>query len=95
LLDLDFADAGLDRPLGEVAVADDLLPPGLVLEVGMGVDPGGDLGLDGLGQEATCPVPQDVGQHVLARRQWHDADVGCRLAHGGVLLGLVGHRCAL
>ena len=49
LLDRDRSDAGLDRPLGQVAVADDLLPPGLVFEVGVGVDPGGDLGLDGLG----------------------------------------------
>jgi hypothetical protein len=32
-----------------VAVADDLPPAGLVLEVGVGVDPGGDLSLDGLG----------------------------------------------
>jgi hypothetical protein len=61
----------------------------------VGVDPGRDLGLDGVGQEATCPVLQDVGQHILARRLWHDADIGGRLAHGGVLLGLVGHRCAL
>ena len=88
-------DAGLDGPLGQVAVADDLAASPVVLEVGVGVDPGGDLGLDGLGQQASGPVPEEVGEHVLARGQGHDADVGGRLAHGGVLLGLVGHRCAL
>ena len=31
LLDLDVAQAGLDRPLGQVAVADDLAAPGRVL----------------------------------------------------------------
>jgi site-specific DNA recombinase len=91
LLDLNRADAGLDGPPGQAAVADDLLAARGVLEVGMGVDPGGDLGLDGLGQEPSGPVPQQVRQHVLARREGHDADVDGRLGHGGVLLGLVGH----
>ena len=90
LLDLDGPDAGLDGPLGEVAVADDLAASLVVLEVGMVVDPGGDLGLDGLGQEASSPVPKEVGKHVLAGDHGHDADLGCRLTHGGVLLGLVG-----
>ena len=65
--------------------------PGVVLEVGVGVDPGGDLGLDGLGEHPPGPVPEDLGEDVLALGQGHDADVGGRLAHGGVLLGLVGH----
>ena len=39
----------------EMAVADDLLPPGLVLEVGVVVDPGGDLGLDGLASIRRAP----------------------------------------
>ena len=90
LLDLDVPEAGLDGPLGEVAVADDLAAPGVVLEVGVGVDPGGDLGLDGLGQEPPGPVPEEVGEDVLAGCQGHDPDLGCRLIHGGVLLGLVG-----
>ena len=84
-------DAGLDGPLGEMAVADHLLAPGLVLEVGVVVDPGGDLGLDGLGEHPPGPVPEDLGEDVLAGGQGHDADVGGRLVHGGVLLGLVGH----
>ena len=57
LLDLDGPDAGLDGPLGQVAVADHLLAPGLVLEVGVVVDPGGDLGLDGLGEHPAGPRP--------------------------------------
>ena len=84
-------DAGLDGPLGEMAVADHLLAPGLVLEVGVVVDPGGDLGLDGLGEHPAGPVPEELGEDVLAGGQGHDADVGGRLIHGGVLLGLVGH----
>ena len=40
--------------------------PGVVLEVGVVVDPGGDLGLDGLGQQPSGPVPEEVGEDVLA-----------------------------
>ena len=66
LLDLDGPEAGLDGPLGEVAVADDLAASLVVLEVGVVVDPGGDLGLDGLGEQAPGPVPEEVGEDVLA-----------------------------
>ena len=72
-------DAGLDGPLGQVAVADHLAAPGVVLEVGVVVDPGGDLGLDGLGEHAPGPVPEELGEDVLAGGQGHDADVGGRL----------------
>ena len=91
LLDLERPDAGLDAPLGQMAVADHLLPPGLVLEVGVDVDPGGDLGLDGPGEHPPGPLPEDLGEDVPAGGQGHDADVDGRLVHGGVLLGLVGH----
>src|SRR5262249_8884087 len=86
LLDLDRADAGLDGPLGPMASADHLLVPGLVLEVGVGRDPGGGLGLDGLGEHPTGTVPEDLGEDVLLGGQRHDTDVGGRLVHGGVLL---------
>jgi hypothetical protein len=76
---------------GEVAVADDLTASLVVLEMGMVVDPGGDLGLDGLGQQTSGSVPQEVGEPILAGGQGHDSDLGRRLTHGGVLLGLVGH----
>ena len=90
MLDLDRPDAGQDGPLGEVAIAHHLLVPGVILEVGVIVEPGGDLGLDGLGEHPAGAIPEDLGEDVLAGRQGHDADVGGRLVHGGVLLGLVG-----
>lgn len=90
LLDLDGSDAGLDGPLGQMTVADDLASSVVVLEVGVA---GGDLGLDGLGQQASSPAPEEVGEHVLAGGQGHDADLGGRRTRGGVLLSLVGHRC--
>ncbi len=86
LLDLDRTEPGEDGPLGVRAVADDLATSGLVLEVGMIVDPGGDLGLDGPGEHLAGSAPEDLGQDVLALGQWHDADLGGRLTHGGVLL---------
>jgi site-specific DNA recombinase len=89
-LDLDVAQPGLDGPLGQVAVADDLATSLVVLEVGVVVDPGGDLGLGGLGEHPPCPVPEEVGKDILAGGRGHDADLGGRVTHGGVLLGLVG-----
>src|SRR5262249_27442794 len=89
-LDLDGSDAGQDGPLGQVAVADDLLAARPVLEVGPLVEVGGDLGLDGLGEQGAGPPAQDVGQGVVARGRWPGDGDGCRLIHGGVLLGHFG-----
>ena len=50
----------------------------------------GDFGLDGPREHLTGSLTADLGQDVMAPRQWHDADVGGRLTHGGVLLCLVG-----
>lgn len=72
------------------AVTDDLATSGLVLEVAMIVDPGSDLGLNGPGEHLTGPLAEDLGQDVMAPGQWQDPDLGGRLAHGGVLLCLVG-----
>ena len=55
LLDLDLAEAGLDGPLGEVAVADDLASPVVALEMGVGVDPGEDLGLEASARRRRAP----------------------------------------
>ena len=55
LLDLDIAQAGLDGPPGQVAVVDDLASPGLVLEVGMGLDPGEDFGLEASANNRLAP----------------------------------------
>ena len=73
-----------------MAIADHLPPPGLVLEVGVAVDPGGDLGLEVLGEQPAGAVPQELGEDILASGLRHGEDVGGRLVHGGVLLGLVG-----
>src|SRR5262245_40845731 len=78
-----------------MAVTDHLLAAGFVLEVGVVSDPGGDLGLDGLGEHLAGAVAEDLGEDVLAGGQGHDADVGGRLVHGGVLLGLVGRMVCL
>jgi hypothetical protein len=69
---------------------DDLAATGIIHEVVVGGDVGGDLGLDGLGEHPPGPVPEDLGEDVLALGQGDDADLGGRLIHGGVLLGLVG-----
>ncbi|WZP01040.1 caspase family protein [Isosphaeraceae bacterium EP7] len=61
----------------------------------MGVDPGEDLGLDGLGQETSGAVPQEVGQDVLDAGHWPGDWEGCRLFHGGVLLGHFGRLVVL
>ncbi len=90
LLDRDRPQAGENGPLGTRAVADDLATTGLVAEVGVRVDPACNLGLDGPGQHLTGSLSADFGENVLAPGQWHDANVGDRLARGGVLLCLVG-----
>ena len=41
-------------------------------------------------EDSTGPNPHDLGEDVLACRRGHDADVGGRLVHGEVLLGLSG-----
>jgi hypothetical protein len=61
LLDIDGPDAGLDRSLGEVAVADNLPATGLILEVAVLIDPGGNLGLDGFSQATVGTRSEDVG----------------------------------
>jgi hypothetical protein len=43
-------------PLGQVAVADDLLADRLVSEVGTGLQASGDLGLNGLGEQDAGPL---------------------------------------
>jgi hypothetical protein len=80
LLDLVIAKAGLDLSIGQVAVADDLESPRLIFQVGIGVGPGGNLGLDGLGQEPPGLVAEDVGQDILGARDWPGDRQGSRLS---------------
>ena len=95
LLDVEIPDPGPDGPLGEVAVADDLASPGGIFDMGMVVDPGGDLGLDGLGQEPPGPVPEEIGRGVLGAGRWPGDRQGGRLLHGGVLLDHFGRMVVL
>ena len=70
LLDLDRTDAGGDRPLRQMAVANHLAMAGCVGQVRMAVDPLGDFGFDRLGQQPLRTVTKNVGQHVLRRGRW-------------------------
>jgi hypothetical protein len=49
LLNLDVPEAGLNRPLGKVAIANDLPMSGKILDVSVRLDPVCDLCLDSLG----------------------------------------------
>jgi len=60
LLHLDRPDAGEEGPLGQVAVADDLVAACLVPQIGAGFEVGGDLGLDGLGEELRRSPAEDL-----------------------------------
>jgi hypothetical protein len=81
-LNRDRVDAGPEGAPWQVAVADDRAPPGVVLEAGVGAGPGGNLGLDGLGEHPPGPVAEDLGQDVLPRPQGHDAGVDGGPGHG-------------
>ena len=90
LLNVDRPEAGEDVTFGMKAVADNLSATGGVGYVGMSVDPIGDLSLDGSGEHITCSLAENFAKDVMAVGQWHDADIGGRLIHGGVLLCCVG-----
>src|SRR5262249_18244432 len=90
LLHRDRAHAGGDGPLGQVAVADDLAASGGIAAVLVAVDPVGDLGLDGLGEQLLGALAEEVGEDVLGLGQWHDPRFGGSIDHGGVLLCRVG-----
>src|SRR5262249_25842157 len=90
LLNRDRPEAGGDSPLRQVTIADDLAVAVGVAAALVAVDPVGDLGGDGLGEEVLGALAGDVGKDVLDLGEWHDADIGGRKTHGGVLLCRVG-----
>src|SRR6516225_4396277 len=90
LLDCDRADAGGDGAFGQVAIADHLAPAGGVATVPVAVDPVGDFGLDGLGEQLLGALAEDISKDILGLGQWHDGRFGGRTMHGGVLLCRVG-----
>jgi hypothetical protein len=73
------------------AYANDLLAAARIDDVGVIVNPGSDLGVNCLGQKLACAFAEDLGEGISADGDWPVSPQGCRLAHGGGLLGLVGH----
>src|SRR5262249_57281757 len=77
------------------AVADHLLPARSVPQVRAAVQVGGDLGLDGLGEQPRRSPAEDVGQHVPFGDQWQGVGIRGSVVHGGVLRCLVGRWVGL
>lgn len=86
LLDFDRSDPGDQGPRRQMAVAHHLAVARVIEAVAMVVDPVGDFGLNGLGQELLRSLAEDLGEDIFGLGQWHAADVGARKTHGGVLL---------
>ena len=89
LFDINGSQCGEDRPLGEVAVAYDLVSAGFIDELDMLIDPGSDFGLDRLREELTSALAEDLGDRIDGG--WPALGLRGRLIYGGGLLGLVGH----
>src|SRR5262249_28534178 len=86
----DWPQAGGNGALGQMAIADDLAAAGGIPAVLVTVDPVGNFGFDGLGEQVLGALAEDVGEDILGLGQWHDPHIDCRLIHGGVLLCRVG-----
>ena len=57
-------DPGHDLALGQMPVAHDALAARLGLEIGVSPEEVGDLRLDGLREQGTCPVAQNLGERI-------------------------------
>jgi hypothetical protein len=86
LADRDWPQSGLDGPLRLAAVADDQTAAVVIPDVRPVGDPGIDLGLDGVDQEAACPLPEDVRQNVYRTGGWKLDRIGGSVGYGGVSL---------
>src|SRR5439155_16333531 len=62
-----------------------------VANLSMGIDPIGNLGFDRLGQQSLGTFSENAAQHILSLGEWQDSCVNATIAHGGVLLCLVGN----
>src|SRR5437764_7189205 len=91
LLDFDWPHTRENRPAGQMAVANNLSMSGLVANLSMGIDPIGNLGFDRLGQQSLGTFSENAAQHILSLGEWQDSCVNATIAHGGVLLCLVGN----
>src|SRR5437016_2966998 len=74
-----------------MAVPNNLSMSGLVANLSMGIDPIGILGFDRLGQQSLGTFSENAAQHILSLGEWQDSCVNATIAHGGVLLCLVGN----
>ncbi len=90
LLHRDGPHARRNAPLGQIAIADHLAMAGGIAAVLVPVHPVADFGLDGLGQQSSSALAEDVRQDIGGLGQWHDPNFVARLLHGGVLLCRVG-----
>ena len=91
LLDFDRPDASENGPSRQVAIANYLSMAGLVTDLRTRIDPIGHLSFDRLGQQPLCAFSENATQHIVALWEWKDSCVRTRIAHGGVLLCLVGN----
>src|SRR5439155_25022943 len=62
-----------------------------VANLSMGIDPIGNLGFDRLGQQSLGSFSENAAQHILSLGEWQDSCVNATIAHGVVLLCLVGN----
>src|SRR5262249_45909115 len=86
LLDFDRPDPGGEGPRRQMAVAHHLAVALVIEAVAVPGDPGGGVGLRVLGQErvgSPWRAPPEVN---LWLGEWHEANIGGRKTHGGVLL---------
>src|SRR5262249_55300024 len=79
-------DAGGEGPRRQMAVAHHLAVALVIEAVAVLVDPVGDFGLDGLSQELLRSLAKDLRKDIFGLGQWHEANIGGRKTHGGVLL---------
>src|SRR5262249_58387096 len=57
----------------------------------MRIDPMGNLSFDRLGKETLRTLSENAAQYIVALWEWKDSCLNARIAHGGVLLCLVGN----
>jgi hypothetical protein len=85
LADRNRADTGHDRTLRQMTVAHDTIEPAPGLEFGMLGEEVCHLRLDGLGEQRTRPIPQDLGERI-GEDPWLGEMEDANVSHGVSLL---------